>query len=185
MPLQVVLCLLSLRHVRISGGTTYLSYLQFHTCHLVLQVWSMYQLILECVCLQKFVRFLRLWCLCLYVQKRRTNVFSAAVIKLIFCRVMVLFGKELISGHKPWNSVIRCWTTGLLASPKPIGPVGLPDAYKSAIGVDRPASAATSPLSSAEVPTWDLSAFQRPTRSLGFLVADMMLYLQFLYNIDL
>jgi hypothetical protein len=64
MALQVVLCLLSLRHVRISGGTTYLSYLQFQTCHLVLQVWSMYRagLILECVCLQKFVRFLRLWC---------------------------------------------------------------------------------------------------------------------------
>jgi hypothetical protein len=37
-----------------------------------LQVWSMYRarLILQCVCLQKFVRFLRLWCV-IYVHMSR------------------------------------------------------------------------------------------------------------------
>jgi hypothetical protein len=38
--------------------------------------------------------------ICLYVWKKRANVFSVAVIKLVFYLVMVLFGKELISGHK-------------------------------------------------------------------------------------
>jgi hypothetical protein len=35
--------------------------------------------------------------ICLYFRKRRANDFSVEVIKLVFCLVMVLFEKELIS----------------------------------------------------------------------------------------
>jgi hypothetical protein len=53
------------------------------------------------VCLQKFVRFLRLWCVIyVYMLEKESNVFSVAVIKSVLCLVMVLSGKELMSGHK-------------------------------------------------------------------------------------
>jgi len=41
MQLHVVLGLISPRHVRISDGTNYLSYVEFYICHLLWHVWSM------------------------------------------------------------------------------------------------------------------------------------------------
>jgi hypothetical protein len=73
--------------------------------------------------------------ICLYVRKRRANVFNVVVIKLVLCRVMVLFGKELISvmvvsrkGGYNMNKACRL-LEGRQALP--IGPVSLPDADRS------------------------------------------------------